>query len=169
MENMMRGYSMKKVIGCWLAVFLLVLPLWSVAEVKSSGFVYKHQINKSVSEVYDSIYKSLEDARFFVVFEPNIGANLKRFAEKWGKDYNQNKLSEIRSMVFCNGWYANPVSNLDPDMLGFCPLHISLIEHEGKTTVLFNRPSVMAAASPAQTLLKKIELDVIAAIEQGAH
>ena len=98
---------------------------------------------------------------FFVVFEPNIGANLTRFAEKWGDDYNQNNLAEIRSMVFCNGWYANQVSNQDPDMLGFCPLHISLIEKGGHTTVLFNRPSVMAGNSPAQALLRKIELELL--------
>lgn len=161
--------NISRVFGCGLVVCLLMFPLWSIAETKSSDFVYKHQINKPVSDVYDGIYKSLEGANFFVVFEPDIGANLKRFAEKWGNDYNQNKLSEIRSMVFCNGWYANQVSNQDPDMLGFCPLHISLIEKEGKTTVLFNRPSMMAANSPARALLHKIELEVINAIEKGEH
>ena len=166
---LMSSNRVGKMMGCWLTVYLLVFPLWSAAETQNPSTVYKHTIDKPVSEVYDGIYKSLEDARFFVVFEPNIGMNLKRFSKKWGNDYNQNKLAEIRSMVFCNGWYANQVSNQDPDMLGFCPLHISLIERDNKTTVLFNRPSVMAVNSPAQALLRKIELDVIAAIEQGAH
>ena len=103
----------------------------AVADNKNSG-VYILQVDKPLTGVYDKVYKSLEDARFFVVFEPNIGANLASFAEKWGDDYNQNNIAEIRSMVFCNGWYANKVSNLDPDMLGFCPLHITLIERKGK-------------------------------------
>ncbi len=158
-----------KMMGFWLIVFLLTLPFLSVAETQNLSTVYKHTIDKPVSAVYDGIYKSLEEARFFVVFEPDIGMNLKRYSKKWGDDYNQNKLTEIRSMVFCNGWYANQVSNKDPDMLVFCPLHISLIERDSKTTVLFNRPSVMAVNSPAQALLRKIELDVIAAIKQGAH
>ncbi len=68
---------------------------------------------------------------------------------------------------FCNGWYANKVSNLDPDMLGFCPLHLTLIEREGKTTVLFNRPSAIAQNSPAKDLLIKIESEVIGAIQKG--
>lgn len=106
-----------KMIVCWFAIYLLIFPLRTVAELQGSTSVYKHQINKPVFEIYDGIYKSLEDARFFVVFEPNIGANLTRFSEKWGDDYNKNKLSEIRSMVFCNGWYANQVSNQDPDIL----------------------------------------------------
>ena len=59
------------------------------------------------------------------------------------------------------------MSNLDPDMLGFCPLHISLIERDGKTTVLFNRPSVVAKNSPASKLLSTIEDEVIEAIQQG--
>ena len=54
-------------------------------------------------------------------------------------------------------------------MLDFCPLHISLIEKERRTTVSFNRLSVMAGNSPAQALLRKIELEVIAAIEKGGR
>ncbi|MDX2464158.1 MAG: DUF302 domain-containing protein, partial [Porticoccus sp.] len=113
--------------------------------------------------------KSLEKARFFVVFEPNIGANLASFSTKWGDDYNQNNIDEIRSMVFCNAWYANKVSNLDPNMLGFCPLHLSLIEREGKTTVLFNRPGIIAQNSPAKELLLTIESEVIEAIQLGVQ
>ncbi|MFN2330189.1 MAG: hypothetical protein ABR612_14875 [Chromatocurvus sp.] len=31
----------------------------------------------------------LEEAKFFVVFEPDIGENLSRFAERWGEDHNR--------------------------------------------------------------------------------
>ena len=129
--------------------------------------VYRQQVDKPIKDVYSSVYKSLEDARFFVVFEPDIGANLSRFSEKWGENYNKNDLIAIRSMVFCNPWYANQVSNLDPDMLGFCPLHVSLIERDGKSIVLFNRPSVISKNSPARELLLTIEAEVIEAIQQG--
>jgi len=151
----------------WFVLAALLLPAVTVLATENNPGVYVQQIDKPVSAVYDPLYKSLEDARFFVVFEPNIGENLARFSEKWGDDYNRNKLTAIRSMVFCNGWYANKVSNLDPKMLGFCPLHLTLYEHEGKTTVLFNRPGAMAQDSPANELLKKIEGEVIEAIRQG--
>ena len=147
--------------------FLLFISLFYSMAAMSQPGVYRITVDKTVDEVYDNVYKSLEDARFFVVFEPNIGANLSHFADKWGGDYNRNKLSEIRSLVFCNGWYANQVSNLDPDMLGSCPLHISLIERDGKTTALFNRPSALAGDSPARKLLEKIEAEVIEAVESG--
>ncbi len=157
---------MKIILRCFVLVWVLV-SMSSVFADEGSGNVYRQQVNKPLSEVYDKVYKSLEDARFFVVFEPDIGANLARFSEKWGDDYNQNNLSEIRSMVFCNAWYANKVSNLDPDMLGFCPLHLSLIESDGNTIVLFNRPGVMAQNSPAKELLMKIEAEVIEAIQKA--
>ncbi len=156
-----------KIMEKWLVLLVLMFSVSSVfADTKNSA-VYIQQVDEPLARVYDKVYKSLEDARFFVVFEPNIGANIASFAEKWGDDYNRNKLAEIRSMVFCNGWYANKVSNLDPNMLGFCPLHITLIERDGKTTVLFNRPGVIAQNSPAKELLLKIESEVIAAIQLG--
>ena len=160
------GLAMKIIVRCFVLVWFMVSmsPVFA-DEVPDS--LYRQQVNKPLSEVYGKVYKSLEDARFFVVFEPDIGANLARFSEKWGDDYNQNNLSGIRSMVFCNAWYANKVSNLDPDMLGFCPLHLSLVESDGKTIVLFNRPGVMAQNSPAKELLIKIETEVIEAIQKA--
>lgn len=151
--------------GTALVMMMAIMSVVS-AEQDIVG-VYRQDVNKTVAEVYDDVYTRLEEARFFVVFEPNIGVSLARFSKKWGEQYNQNHLTEIRSMVFCNAWYANQVSNLDPNMLGFCPLHLTLIEREGKTTVLFNRPSVIAQNSPAKALLMKIESEVIAAIKQG--
>ena len=102
-----------------------------------------------------------------MVFEPNIGKNLSGFAERWGDQYNRSKLSAIRSMVFCNGWYANQVSNKDPSMLALCPLHMTLIEKDGNTTALFVRPTVIAADSPAKGILSELESEVISAIKAG--
>ena len=160
-----------KIITTWFVLVVLMLPASDIYADQGTGggnpAVYRQQVDKALVEVYDQLYKSLEDARFFVVFEPNIGNNLARFAEKWGDDYNRNNITEIRSMIFCNAWYANKVSNLDPEMLGFCPLHLTLIERDGKTTVLFNRPGAIAKNSPAQEVLLQIESEVIEAIRQG--
>ncbi len=167
----MKNQKTTNLIMRWFTLLVLMLLMMSVqaGEDKTTqhAAVYIQQVDKPVSAGYDALYKSLEDARFYVVFEPNIGKNLANFSDSWGDDYNRNKLSEIRSMVFCNGWYANKVSNLDPDMLGFCPLHLTLIERDGKTTVLFNRPAVMAKNSPAKALFEEIEGKVITAIKQG--
>lgn len=121
----------------------------------------------NLETVYESIYKQLEDNRLFVVFEPNIGANLANFAARWGEDYNRSELTAIRSMVFCNAWYANQVSNIDPRLLALCPLHISLYEQSGRTHVVFVRPTYVGTDSAALDLLTELEGEVAQAIEQG--
>ncbi len=94
-----------------LTVVILLLVVGPLLAAEST--VFELVVDKPIAEVYPAVYKSLEQARFFVVFEPDIGANLSGFAKRWGDDYNRNGLSAIRSMVFCNGWYTNQVSNKD--------------------------------------------------------
>ena len=155
---------MKGPVRCIL--FILCLAFLS-AQADPNVFIYSS--DAPITEVYDRVYKSLEDAGFYVVFEPDIGKNLKKFAERWGDQYNRSKLSAIRSMVFCNGWYANQVSNKDPSMLALCPLHMTMIEKDGRTTALFARPTVIAADSPARGILQELESEVITAIKTGMN
>jgi len=156
---------MIKIIKYSACVFLWCLvSLNSQAENSS---IYKQTVNLPIDKVYPAVYEALEDARFYVVFEPYISKSISRFADKWGDDYNQSGLTSIRSMVFCNGWYANKVSNIDPDMLALCPLHLSLYEKSEKTTIVFARPSVIAEQSKAKELMLKIENEVVSAIQSG--
>ena len=154
--------------GLFRSVILCALCSAS-AFLYADANVFEFSVDRPITEVYDGVYKSLEDARFYVVFEPNIGKNLSSFAERWGDQYNSNKLSSIRSMVFCNAWYANQVSNSDTSMLALCPLHMTLIEKDNRTTALFIRPTVIAANSPARDILAELEKEVIAAIKKGMN
>ncbi len=157
---------MIKKISMSLTLWLILFSQLNVQAAESG--VYKQVVNQPMEKVYPVIYKALEDARFYVVFEPFLSKTISRFAEKWGDDYNQNKLDSIRSMVFCNGWYANKVSNADPDMLALCPLRLGLYEKSGKTSIVFARPTAVASASKALPILKEIEDAVIKAINDGA-
>jgi uncharacterized protein (DUF302 family) len=142
-------------------------PVATQAEqTKPDPTVYVKKIKKPLPEVYQKVFTALENDGYFVVFEPNIGKNLEHFAQRWGDDYNKNKLEVIRSMVFCNSWYANQVSNADPHMLALCPLHMTLIYKKGMTTILFVRPSLIAANSPAKKIVTELEQDVIKTIER---
>jgi uncharacterized protein (DUF302 family) len=151
---------MKKILVALLLLFHGSLQAESVG-------VFEYVVNKPMQQVYDQLYKGLEDENFYVVFEVDIGKNLSRFANKWGDNYNRSQLDSIRGMVFCNGWYANAVSNVDPSMMALCPLHVSLIEKDAKTTVLFARPTVIAKGSQAFDIAQRIENDVIATIEKS--
>ena len=148
-------------------ISVLLLLISSFTLLAQSPHVFEYQVQQPLNQVYDRLYKGLEDDGFYVVFEANIGKNLSLMAEKWGENYNRNKLDGVRSMVFCNGWYANAVSNKDPSMLALCPLRLTLIEKEGMTTALFARPTVIAGESPARKILSQVETDVIAVIKKS--
>ena len=123
--------------------------------------VFERRIHRDANEVYKQLFSALENNGYFVVFETNIGKNLSRFAQRWGDDYNKNKLDSIRSMIFCNGWYANKVGNADPKMLALCPMHITVIDKEGVTSILYIRPGQVAKDSPAKKVAEELEQDVV--------
>jgi uncharacterized protein (DUF302 family) len=148
-----------------LAVLILhLLPLSSWADLPG---VREWRVEQTLDRTYQTIYAALEAHRFFVVFEADIASNLEGFAERWGEDYNRNQLEGIRSLVFCNGWYANQVSNQDPRLLAMCPLRISLIYKGGVTRVLFVRPTHIAAESDGMAVAKDLEAAVAAAVDEG--
>ena len=150
-----------------LMILVVFLLSWTGMAYAVSPNVFEYSIEKPMEQVYAPLYKALEEEGFYVVFEADIGRNLSRFAEKWGDNYNRNKLGGIRSMVFCNGWYANEVSNADPSLLALCPLRLTLIERKGSTTALFARPTAIAMNSPAKKILQQLEQDVMAVIKQS--
>ena len=149
------------------SILLLCLLMLSGSAIAESPMIYEKRVKGELEKTYKKVFTSLENNGYFVVFEPNIGKNLAYFKQRWGDDYNKNKLEAIRSMVFCNAWYANQVSNLDPQMLALCPLHISLVHKDGVTRILFVRPSLVATGSPAEKLALELEQDVIKTIESG--
>lgn len=149
-----------------LFVLLLALspPLWA-----GSPHVYEKTVSAPMDSVYPALHEALEERRFWVIFEPDIGRNIAGMAERWGDDYNRRELSGIRAMAVCNPWYTNQIANLDPAMLALCPLHISLVEKDGKTTILLLLPASVAGDSPATTVLKDVEKALVEAIEAVAN
>ena len=61
--------------------------------------------------------------------------------KKFGKKFNTSALENVRTMVACNGKLGNAVMNADPSMMAYCPVRLTLTEKDGKTSVLFVRPS----------------------------
>jgi uncharacterized protein (DUF302 family) len=149
----------------WMLVCLLLLGRAAQAE-ELPGILHWQQ-PQDLETIYRNVYNALEEKHFYVVFEPDIGHNLAGNAERWGDDYNRNHLDGIRSMVFCNGWYANQVSNLDPRLLALCPLHLTVYRQGNATHVVFVRPTRAGAGSQATELLQQLESEVSKAVEQG--
>ncbi len=144
-------------------------PTETKAQEKPEPTVFERRIRRDAPKVYKQLFNALENDGYFVVFETNIGKNLSRFAQRWGDDYNRNNLDSIRSMIFCNGWYANKVSNADPKMLALCPMHLTVTHKGGITSILYVRPSQVAKNSPAKKVAEEIEQEVVRIINSIPH
>ncbi|MEN8304073.1 MAG: DUF302 domain-containing protein [Campylobacterota bacterium] len=79
--------------------------------------------------------------------------------------FNTAGLTGVRTVVACNGKFGNTIINADSTMMAYCPIRITMTEKDGKTTVLFVRPSTAPQDSKAHPLLVKLEKKVIGAIE----
>lgn len=128
--------------------------------------VYRKDVESNLETTYKTLYKAMEDNRFYVLFEARISDQMARFATRWGEDYNRQQLTGIRNMLVCNIWYTNQVANADPDMLALCPLRLAVVEKDGKSRILFARPSVMATGSAAEPVIREVEKEIIGIIEK---
>lgn len=146
----------------------LLFALFSLNALAEFPAVYEKSFDLNMDTAYKRVYKALESNGFKVVYEIDMHDNLSKFAAKNAvKDFNVNQLEGIKSLVFCNGLLAVKISNADPAMLALCPLHLTLTQKEGKVSVLFVRPGVVAQGSKAEAPAKELEEKVIKAIESG--
>ncbi len=141
----------------WLAGLLLLVPALTLADPAG---VHTLTTKEPADQVYDHIHNALEGAKFWVVFEADMGSRIEKFAEDWGTDYNRNKLTTIKSMVFCSLWWTNQLTNLDPDLVGLCPLHLTVYARDGRTTVLWPKLSAMAEGSPGRDIALALDQEV---------
>jgi uncharacterized protein (DUF302 family) len=145
-----------------LSLFALLLSAGAWAAPPS---VYVKQTDLPMDAAYDRVYKALETNKFWVVFEADLAARMASFKDRWGDNYNRQGLSAAKSMVFCNIWWTNSIASADPDMLSLCPLHLSLYEKDGKTSVTMLRPSAVAKGSGAEQEAAELEEELIGVIE----
>ena len=141
---------------------MMLLPMVASAEIAG---VLKLTSDKSVNDAYTSVYQALEDEKFWVVFEADMGKRMAKFADKWGEDYNRNGLESVQSMVFCSIWWTNRIANADPDLLALCPLHLTIYGKDGKTHVVMPRLSAIAEGSPGRGKVAELEAELKAIVE----
>jgi hypothetical protein len=146
----------------------LFLALASAAPVRGDNAAFfTRTVTASAEVTYDAVYHSLEESRFSVIAEPNIGRSLTRYEERWGEDYNRSGLDAIRSMVFCSPWYANQLSNKDPQALALCPFSVTLLHKAGDSTITFARPTAMVTSGPAVELVQDLEATILTALNRA--
>jgi uncharacterized protein (DUF302 family) len=135
---------------------------------KQSNGIYEITVTAIFEHLYDRTYKTLEESKMYVVKELNIGATLKRNKKRWGENYNKNAYEDVRTLVLCNPWYANEVLNRTPSLMTLCPLTVSFLHKEGKTTILYGRRAPLADGTSSYDLFTEIDSTIISAINAAA-
>lgn len=151
---------MKTILACLLGL-MMALPI-----AAEPGALYKRTVAEPLATLYPKVYAALEAAHFWVVFEPDFAERMANFKDRWGDDYNRSGLSGARAMVACNIEWTNRVANVDPDLLALCPVHVSLYERDGHTTILLPRPSALAVGTAGEAVAAELERALIEALEQ---
>jgi hypothetical protein len=149
-----------------LLVAAQLVALGACGAAEMPGF-YTRSVSASADVVYDAVYHSLEQDRFWVIAEPNIGMTLARNEKRWGEDYNRNGFDAIRSMVFCHPWYANQLSNQAPEALALCPFTVTLLQAGDEAVVTFARPTAVVTSGPALALVQEIEAGIVTALDRA--
>ncbi len=152
---------MKKIIlACILSVSLWATPSTNVYTV-----TYKNTIDK----IEENLLEQFKSASFVIPWKMDILGEFKAkgLDKKFGKKFNTSKLTGVKTIIACNGKFGNMVMNADPAMMAYCPIRITLVEKNGKTTVLYVRPTTAPKDSKAYPILVKLEKKVIEAIEDA--
>jgi len=152
---------MKKI----LTLCALNLSLWAGSLTNVYSVTYK----SSIDDVEENILTHFKSEKLVVPWKLDILEEFKRkgLNKKFGKNFNTSNLSSVRTIVACNGKFGNMIMNADPKMMAYCPIRITLVEKDHKTTVLFVRPSSAPRDSKAYKILVKLENKVINAIESA--
>jgi len=131
--------------------------------------VYSVTYNSDMDTVEKNLLTHFKSVKLVVPWKLDILEEFKHkgLDKKFGKKFNTNKLSSVRTIVACNGKFGNMIMNTDPAMMAYCPVRITLIEKDGKTQVLYVRPSSAPRDSKAYKILVKLEKKVIKAIEDA--
>lgn len=141
-------------------VFILLLLLSS--SLMAQGTIYKKVINEHYDLYFPKLKKAIETNHMNIISEMDLMSRFKEagYDKKFGKDFNKNKLDKATSLIVCNGFVGNQISNIDVTMMAFCPIRITVMQQGSKTIVVFIRASGIATNPKVSSLLKSLD-DVI--------
>ena len=148
---------------------VLCLALVLVAPIAAANQnVFLQSVKRPIGPTFRHVVAALRHSGFKVVARINVGKKLAMAAKRFHwKRYNENHLKGIRSVVFCNGKFANAIGNADPSMLVVCPLHLTLIQQGDFTQVEFVKPAVIVRGTRAEASVLKLQEKIIAAVRTG--
>jgi len=145
---------------------VLTLLLFLTINVMANN-VYTKTYDVSMQTLYPKLLNAMNKAHLVVVSEIDILGKFKAagLPKAFGKNFNTNNLTGIKAVIACNGWFGNEVANSDPEMMAYCPVRVTVVERDGKTTISYVKASSAPKDSQAYPILKKLTHKVVTIID----
>jgi len=142
--------------------FLFTLLMFLSSQVFAAS-IHETQVRKTIKEYYPELKKAIEDNNMHVIYELDLLERFKEagYAEKFGNNFNKNNIVAIKTLLICNGYIGNQVSNIDTDMMVLCPIKITLIQIGKYTMVSFIKNSDLASNKEVEKLLAILDQTLV--------
>jgi uncharacterized protein (DUF302 family) len=121
--------------------------------------IYKKEVPESLKSYLPKLKKSIKDNHMNILYEMDLMEKFKKsgYAKKFGADFNKNGITSVTTLLLCNGYVGNQVSNIDPDMMVLCPIKVTLIERGNTVTVSFVKNFEVATNREVKALLLTLD------------
>lgn len=129
--------------------------------------VYKKEVNKPHDVYIKELKDAIEKNHMNVLYELDLikKFNDSGYAKKFGADFNKNKITASTTLLLCNGYIGNQISNIDPEMMALCPIKVSVISDEKSTKIIYTKYKGASKNKEVAALLKILDEVVINTIE----
>ena len=129
--------------------------------------IYQKEVGLPLEKYYPKLKAAIQANHMNILYELDLLEQFKKsgYAEKFGEDFNRNHLKAVKTLLLCNGYVGNQISNIDPDMMALCPIRLTIISKGSGTKVVFMKSSHLATSKKIKQLLATLDEILIHTID----
>ncbi|WP_310441844.1 DUF302 domain-containing protein [Sulfurimonas sp.] len=146
---------------------LLLGVLLLLASSSFANEVYKKEVATPHDVYMKEFKKAVKKNHMNVLYELDLIKKFKDagYAKKFGADFNKNKLTAATTILLCNGYIGNQISNIDPEMMSLCPIKVSIISDGKSTKIIYTKYTGASTDREIAALLNTLDEVVINTID----
>ncbi|MDO9266303.1 MAG: DUF302 domain-containing protein [Sulfurimonas sp.] len=146
---------------------LLLSVLLLLASSSFANEVYKKEVKTPYDVYIKELKEAIEKNHMNVLYELDLIKKFKDagYAKKFGADFNKNQLTAATTILLCNGYIGNQISNIDAEMMALCPIKISVISNGKYTKIIYTKYKGASTNKEISALLETLDEVVINTIE----
>ena len=146
---------------------LIIIMLMLSSTHLCASNIYQKNVDLPIEKYYPKLKAAIQSNHMNILYELDLLEKFKKsgYVEKFGEDFNRNHLKSVKTLLLCNGYVGNQISNIDPDMMALCPIRLTLISKASGTKVVFMKSSHLARSKKIKQLLATLDEILIHTID----